>query len=155
MSNLTHSNTPLGAAIGGMDRRVDRTIRHPAPFLRQALLADAVTSLATGLLMVGATGLLSDLLGLPPWLLGCAGASLIPFAGAVAYMSSRPQLPGLVVWAVIACNAIWALASVLLLMSGWFEPTRAGYAFVIAQAVVVAMYAELQFVGLRKSANAG
>ena len=50
-----------------------------------------------------------------------------------------------------AFDAIWALDSFLLLASGRVEPTGAGYAFVIAQALVVLMYAEFQFVGLRRS----
>ena len=42
-------------------------------------------------------------------------------------------------------------SSALLLASGRVEPTRAGYAFVVAQAIVVAMYAQLQFMGLGRS----
>jgi hypothetical protein len=59
------------------------------------------------------------------------------------------------VWAVILCNVVWTADSLLLLASGWVDPTRAGYAFVIAQALVVLMYAELQYVGLRRSSDAG
>ena len=52
---------------------------------------------------------------------------------------------------VVLGNALWVADSVLLLMSGWVAPTSAGYAFVIAQALVVLMYAEFQYVGLRRS----
>jgi hypothetical protein len=58
------------------------------------------------------------------------------------------------VLAVIGLNALWALDSILLLVSGWVAPTAAGFAFVIAQGVVVAMYAELQLMGLRRSTAA-
>ena len=38
----------------------------------------------------------------------------------------------------------------MLLLSGWIEPTGLGYAFVIFQAVVVGVFAELQVMGLRR-----
>ena len=126
----------------------------PAPLLRQALLADAVTSAACAALLVGGAGVLDDLLGLPAALLAGAGLVLVPFAGLVAWLGTRARLPRMAVLAVIGLNALWALDSVLLLVSGWVAPNAAGLAFVIAQAVVVAMYAELQVMGLRRSAAA-
>jgi hypothetical protein len=124
---------------------------HPSPLLRQALLSDAVTSAACGLLMLLGAGPLSGLLGLPEMLLRLAGAVLLPYAALIAYLGLREQLPRPIVWAVVIGNVIWTADSLLLLMSGWVEPTRAGYAFVIAQALVVLMYAELQYMGLRRS----
>ena len=124
---------------------------HPAPFLRQALLADAVTTAACALLMLLAAGPLAGLLGLPAGLLRAAGAVLIPFAGFVGLLALRARFSPAVVWAVVLANAVWAADSLLLLVSGWVEPTPAGTAFVIAQAVVVALYAELQFIGLKRS----
>lgn len=123
----------------------------PSSFLRQALLADAVTSTACGVLMLLAAGPLAGMLGLPEALLRIAGAMLLPFAALVAYLSLRPRLPRIAVWAVVLMNGLWAADSVLLLMSGWVAPTAAGYVFVLAQAAVVLMYAELQFMGLRRS----
>jgi hypothetical protein len=127
---------------------------HPAPFLRQALLADAVTSAACALLVLVAAGPLERILGLPSALLRGAGLVLLPYVAILAAMALRESLPRVAVWAVIAANALWAIESALLLVSGWVEPTRAGIAFVIAQAVVVAMYAELQLMGLRRSTAA-
>ncbi|MGO4574023.1 hypothetical protein [Microvirga sp. 2TAF3] len=123
----------------------------PSPFLRQALVADAATSAACGLLMLLAAGPLGAILGLPEVLLRLSGTILLPYAALVGYLGLRDQLARPVVWAVVIANAIWATESILLLMSGWVEPTRAGYAFVIAQGLVVLMYAELQFIGLRRS----
>jgi hypothetical protein len=55
------------------------------------------------------------------------------------------------VFAIVACNALWALDSVLLLVTGWVEPTILGEVFVVGQATVVAVLAELEFIGLRRS----
>jgi hypothetical protein len=58
------------------------------------------------------------------------------------------------VWAVIGYNVLWALDSALILMTGWLAPSALGYAFVVAQALVVALLAELQYFGLRGSSVA-
>ncbi len=51
---------------------------------------------------------------------------------------------------MIAANALWVVASIALLVSGEVAPTLLGYVFVIAQAVTVLGFAELQWVGLRR-----
>jgi hypothetical protein len=126
-------------------------VRSPATFLRRALAADAVTSGAAGLLMTFGAGALEGPLGLPAPLLQVAGLILLPFAAGVAYLAARAMPPRPAVWAVIALNAVWALDSGLLLVSGWVAPTALGYAFVIVQAAAVAAFAEIQYVGLRRS----
>ena len=40
---------------------------------------------------------------------------------------------------------------VILAFSGWVTPSGLGYAFILAQVVVVVAFAELQYVGLRRS----
>jgi hypothetical protein len=126
----------------------------PSPFLRQALVADAATSFACGLFMLIGAGVLSGALGLPADLLRAAGLVLLPYALFVGYLGVRPHAQRPVVWAVIIANGLWAADSLLLLLSGWVEPTRAGLAFVIAQGLAVLMYAELQYMGLRRSNSA-
>jgi hypothetical protein len=56
------------------------------------------------------------------------------------------------VWAVIGLNAVWAIDSVVLLFTGWVQPNLLGYAFVVGQAAFVAVMAELEIIGMRKSA---
>jgi hypothetical protein len=124
---------------------------HSSPLLRQALVADATTSAAFGLLMLIGAGPLSGVLGLPEMLLRIAGVVLLPYAGFIGWLGVRDTIQKPVAWAVVLGNALWVADSALLLLSGWVSPTSAGYAFVIAQALVVLMYAEFQFVGLRRS----
>lgn len=124
----------------------------PSDFLRRALLADAICSGSMGLLLALLAGPLSRWFGLPSAMLLQVGLFLLGFAGFVAVLGLRQASPRLLFWLVIAGNALWALDSVLLLVSGWVAPTMLGGAFVVAQALVVALLAELEYTGLRRSA---
>jgi hypothetical protein len=127
------------------------SISRPSPFLRFALLADAAVSGVTGLSMVLLASFLDGLLQVPQPLLFYAGLVLLPYAAFLAYLARRDSLPRGVVLAVIVANVFWAAECVLLMMSGWIAPNVLGYAFIGVQALAVAAFAELQYVGLRKS----
>jgi len=122
-----------------------------SPLLRQALVADATTSAAFGLMMLIGAGALSGIFGLPEILLRIAGLALLPYAAFIGRLGLRENINRAVALAVVLGNVLWAADSLLLLVGGWVTPTSAGYAFVIAQALVVLMYAEFQFVGMRRS----
>lgn len=119
-------------------------------FLRRALILDALASGATALLMIAGAGLVESLLGLPAALLRGAGLVLVPYVAFVVYAGTRDIISRSAVWMIIVANMAWAAASALLLVSGWVAPAALGYAFVIAQAVVVALLGELQYMGLRR-----
>ena len=123
----------------------------PSTFLRIALLGDAVASGATGLLMALGAGLLVGVLGLPESLLRWAGLILLPYAAVVAFFGTRERLSRGAVWTVIALNAVWVVDSIVLLLGGWVNPTGLGTAFVVFQAVVVAGFADAQYLGLRRA----
>ena len=120
-------------------------------FLRRVLLVDAATCVATGALLSLDSGPLSPLLGLPAALLFYCGLSLFPSAALILWVATRRRISRPGAWVVIAGNALWVAASLFLLMVE--VPTALGYAFVIAQAVVVALLAELEYTGLRKAAS--
>ena len=125
-------------------------IDQSSTFLRRALLLDAAASGATALLAIAGAGFLEGLLGLPAALLRGAGLVLVPYVAFAIYAGTREAIPRPAVWVIIAANALWALASVLLLLSGLVAPTLLGYALVIGQAAVVALLGELQYIGLRR-----
>lgn len=123
--------------------------RHPV-FLRRALAADALASGATGLMMAAGAGLLTSPLGLPEALIREAGVVLIPYTALVGFLASRPTISVPAAWAVAAFNAVWAVDSVLLLLSGYVTPTLLGTAFTLFQATVVGGFAILQVIGLQR-----
>jgi hypothetical protein len=130
------------------------SIRPTTTFLRWALIADAIATGATGLAMFVLAGPLDDLLQVPAGILAPIGLALVPYAAAVAYLGTRESLPRRAVWAVIGCNVVWAVDSVIFAFSGWVEPSALGYAFILAQALIVVAFAELQYVGLKRVAVA-
>ena len=120
-------------------------------FLRLALLADAVATAACGVILVVGSRALEAWLQIPTALLFYAGLSLLPWAAFVYYLSAQAQVTRAAVWTVIGVNALWAVDSIVLLLTGWISPSALGYAFVLSQAALVAAFCELQFVGLKKA----
>ena len=118
--------------------------------LRQILALDAISSGGMGLLLIAGAGILESWLGIPAGFQRAAGAILIPFAAFVAWLATRPAPPRALVWTAVAINAVWVVESLVTLMSAWLSPTALGMAFVIGQAVVVALLAELQVYALRR-----
>ena len=119
-------------------------------FLRKVLVVDAMSSGAMGVALFAFSAPLAALMNLPQPLLAEAGLVLLPFAAFVGFLASRPMPSRLGVWIVIALNVIWAIDSIVLLFTGWLSPNPLGYAFVIGQAAVVAVLADLEYVGLRR-----
>ena len=126
----------------------------PSVFLRRAILADAIFSGASALLLTFGAGALAPLTNLPEALLREAGLFLIAYAALVGWLGTRPSMPKVLVAIVIAGNAAWTLASIALLFSGAVTPNMLGEALVVAQAIVVGALAELQYIGLRRSGGA-
>jgi hypothetical protein len=55
------------------------------------------------------------------------------------------------VWEVIAVNALWVVASVVAVLTDLLTPTTLGTVFVLLQAALVALIADLQFLALRRA----
>ncbi|MGV7212008.1 hypothetical protein [Bradyrhizobium sp. UFLA05-112] len=127
---------------------------HASSFLRRALFADAIFS---GISAVGLTfdaSAVASLFNLPEALLRETGLFLIVYAAFVGWLASRSSVPKALVTLVVVGNAAWTAASIALLFSGAVSPNLAGELMVVAQAIATGVFAELQYVGLRKSGSA-
>jgi hypothetical protein len=120
-------------------------------FLRRVLIVDALISGASGVAMFALADVFASLLQLPVDLVREAGIILLPFAAFVGFVASRQEPARLAVWAIIAMNILWVVDSILLLFSGWVAPNVLGYVFVIAQAAMVLVLADLEYMGLKRS----
>jgi hypothetical protein len=123
-------------------------------YLRNVLHLDAVVSGAAGLLMLAGAGILGPLLELPVGLLRWAGVALIPFVVLLVLVARRETTSRLLLFDIIAINALWVAGSFAILLSGAVSPNLLGTAFVVAQALAVALFAALQFSALRRAAQA-
>ena len=123
----------------------------PSLFLRRAVLADAIFSGASAVLLTLGAGALAPWLILPVALLRETGLFLIAYTALVGWLGTRQAMPKALVVIVIAGNAAWTLASIALLFSGTVTPNLLGEALVAAQAIAVGALAELQYIGLRRS----
>lgn len=117
----------------------------PAPTTLPAILRlDAAASGALGVAGVVAAPLLAGLLGPPAPVLIAVGAFLIVFAATLLLLARRPvsRSAGR---AVAVVNAVWVVASVLVvvLAGAWFTPV--GVAVALLQAAAVAAFAVLQW----------
>ena len=120
-------------------------------FLRYVLFADAATCVACGLLLAAGGARLQEILGLPVSLMFYAGLSLFPFAAFLVYAATRKSISKTAVWVIIGLNLLWTIDSFLLLAVASPAPTAPGYVFVIFQALGVLMFADLEFIALRKA----
>lgn len=131
------SATPARTADGGR-------------LLRLALRIDATASGALGVLGVAAAPLLADLLGPPASVLFGVGVFFVVFAAALLVLASRRTIPRPAAWTVVIGNAAWTVGSVVATIVAAGTLTGLGVGIVLAQAAAVAVFADLQWMGLRR-----
>jgi hypothetical protein len=122
-----------------------------SPLLRLALTLDGIASCTGGLALLAGVSALAGLLGLPPSLMIGAGLFTLVYGVAVAWLGRQPSLKPAWVWPIIVGNFCWAAASLAILGLGLVQPTVPGMVLIVAQAAMVAVFAELQLIGLRRS----
>lgn len=119
-------------------------------FLKRVLMLDGATCLGLGALLAIGAGTLAPLFGLDRTLVSGAGLALLPIGTFILWLGTRQAAPAFLVWLVIAGNLLWTLESFVLIGS---TPaiTALGTAFVAVQAIGVAGWSALEWIGLRKS----
>jgi hypothetical protein len=119
-------------------------------FLRRVLWVDAASGVATGLLQFAFADALAPLLGLPVELLLWSSYLLAAFVLGIGWIASRSTLSAGAVWLLIGCNVVWVLGCLGLLVSSQVAPTTWGVVFLTTQAITVALFVELEWMGVRK-----
>ncbi len=138
-----------GATVAGMTttRSAPSSLR-TGGLLRQALRLDSVVTAANGAAYLLLAQPLAGPLGLSTGLLRGAGGFLLVFAAGVWLVASRPRTAA--VEAVVAANLVWSAGSVGAALAGFGSPSTLGATWMVLQAAVVAAFAALQVVGLRR-----
>jgi len=121
------------------------------PLMRKALLADALLSGATAILLLVGARPLESLLAIPAGFLFRAGLVLAAFVAFVLVLSRCKAAPRILLLDVVLINALWVLASVAVLAAGVLTPNTLGTLFVLVQAFAVAVFATVQTLALRRT----
>jgi hypothetical protein len=119
-----------------------------ADLLRLALVADAAVTGANAFAYLAGAVVLDSVFGVPTALLLVLGAFLAVYSALVLRLATRPARAGVV--AVILANLAWAAGSLIVLALDTFTPDPVGQVWIALQAVVVAGFAALQYLGLRR-----
>lgn len=119
--------------------------------LRNALRGNALFSGTSGLVALLAAPSLAAFTGIePPIIFVVLGIVLILYAVDLWWVASRQTINRRLAWAAIILDILWVAGSVALLLFGWLPLTVAGSWTIALLAEVVAIFAVLQFIGLRR-----
>lgn len=131
------------------------TVTTPAPstrddLLRRVLRVDGWGTGAFGILMLAAAAPLRDPLGLPtswsiPFGVAMVGGGLV-----LLLIAGYPVISRRYATAVVAVNTVSVLGMLVLAASGLLPLTAAGVVFLLAGAAVVAVFAAVESLGLRR-----
>lgn len=119
-------------------------------FLRRALVLDAGASGILGVVMALAPGFVGRLLNLPIPFVLYIGIFFVAFALTLLVLARQARPAPALVWLIIVGNAGWALASIAILFTGLIAPNTLGIIVIAGQALAVALFAELEFIGQRR-----
>lgn len=121
-----------------------------ASLLRKALSGNALFSVSSALLFWFSAPQVALALGLtnPIWVRGLA-LGLLGFALLIGYMLRHKSIPQRWVKWIIGSDLAWVLGSILLLWTKVLTPTAVGWWGVVGVAMVVALFAGLQVLGLK------
>lgn len=118
--------------------------------LKTVLLLDAVVTGANGLAYVAGAAALDSLLGPSSTHLIALGVFLVACSALLATIGTRrPISRGWTMFAVDV-NIAWTIGSIVAVAFGWFDLTTTGQVWTILQAGLVAAFAALQIITLRR-----
>jgi hypothetical protein len=121
--------------------------------LRTVLRLDAVVTGANAVAYLVLAGPLGDLFGVPASALRAIGAFLAVFAIGVWAVAARAELSRRAAATVAVANLAWAAGSVVALVADVWSPETVGAVWIALHAAVVALFGDLQLLGVRRGAR--
>ncbi|MEH6526783.1 MAG: hypothetical protein V7723_11980 [Sneathiella sp.] len=122
--------------------------------LKTSLLINAVFSATSGVACLLFADSLSPWTAIPSWILYSLGVGLLIFAADVAVTATRDPLNPLFAKIIVGSDIAWVVASVGVLIFFGAQLTLAGQLLIELVAIVVAVLATVQAVGLRQMRDA-
>ncbi|CAN5826735.1 hypothetical protein BH23CHL2_BH23CHL2_09030 [soil metagenome] len=137
--------------VARTDVSVPERITGKDSLLRRALVGNALFSAVAGTVMILGTSRISDFTGLTPgWVPAAIGVGVLIWAVAVGWIARREEIQPWKAWLVIGGDLAWVVASYAVIVAGKPELTTAGVWTVGILAEVVALFAIVQYLGLRR-----
>lgn len=119
--------------------------------LRRALVANALFSGASGVILALGARPLAAFLGLDNALyLIVTGVLLLLYAADLLYVATRPTVNRTAAWLAVALDLLWVTGSAAILLGGWLSLTTAGKWAVGIVAELVFLFALFQYLGIRR-----
>ncbi len=119
--------------------------------LRYTLRGNAAFSAVSGVIAILAAAPIAAFMGLAsPLILLVIGVGLLPFAFLVYKVSTMTAVKPLFAKEILALDLLWIAGSLAILLVDWPPLTTNGRRLVAVLADIVAVFALLEFVGLRR-----
>jgi hypothetical protein len=123
----------------------------PDRLLRYTLRGNSLFSAISGLVCIADADWLAAQFGnLPPLVIAIMGVGLLGYAAALFYVTQQARITRAQALTFVLADAAWVVGSVVLLATGWLPMTTIGWWLEAIVAVIVAGFAELQFVGMQR-----
>ena len=120
--------------------------------LRNALRGNALFSGISGLVLFLGAQTLAQFTGIQePLVFILLGVVLILFAVDLVWIASKENIDRRLAWAVIILDVAWVIGSIFILLTNLVPLTVTGRWTIALVAEAVAIFAILQYVGLRRS----
>ncbi|MBZ0286472.1 MAG: hypothetical protein K8I30_02575 [Anaerolineae bacterium] len=127
-----------------------------ANLLRNALRANGVFSTVSGIIFIVGAGQVASFVGVDGAsnLFLVMGVLILGFAAILIQQSTRPALDTRLGWLVFALDVMWVVISWVILAADAFGLSTEGRWAVLILADIVAVFAVLEFIGLRRLTRA-
>jgi len=132
----------------------DASVKENGRFLANVLKANAVFSTVSGLIFIFFASSVAHFIGLenPVFLIGI-GVTILFFSVYVYKVATMDTLNTKLVWVIIELDILWVVGSVILLLTNIVSLTTLGQWAIGLTAEIVAVFAILEYVGLRKASS--
>jgi Na+-translocating ferredoxin:NAD+ oxidoreductase RnfE subunit len=127
-------------------------IAHPSDLLRRALRGNSIFSFASGLLLTFGAAPIAAFMGIADdsLVLTVMGIIILVFAAFLWITTAKPVIDRQIGIAIFIMDVAWVVVSLIILVTDAFSLSTGGRWAILIVADIVAVFALLEFVGLRR-----
>jgi hypothetical protein len=147
---VTHERTTSVASTQHSGAAASAGVTASDGFARLVLKLDGAVTGLNGLAYLALATVLESFFGIETSVQYPIGAFLLVYAIGVLVVGTRESITRNALCVVLVANLLWAVMSIVTLFSGVLSPTGAGEVWIVLQALVVGLFAALQYAGLKR-----